>query len=144
MDKVRGIIGEQLGLDMDKVRAGCSLPRLGKALYPVCFRQVTAASKFVDLGADSLDTGAQPRARAESGAARRDAQAAAARASDQTLGMAKSAHRASQRKRLPLAPLGGIAQPPRRVRRRIGRSSGRVRPRSQACNQSRKPSPRAD
>jgi hypothetical protein len=39
VDKVRGIIGEQLGLDMDKVRSrgkGCSLSR-EKHFIPVAF-----------------------------------------------------------------------------------------------------------
>ena len=60
-------------------------PSLGKHFISVRFRQVTAASKFVDLGADSLDTGAQPRApppRGATGAARRPLRE---HAEDQTL-----------------------------------------------------------
>ena len=78
LEKVRGIISEQLGMELDKVR--CAAAQKGghpkergvtkaAAVAPFCRcsrlrvtdgtsagAQVTAGSKFVDLGADSLDT----------------------------------------------------------------------------------------
>lgn len=62
---VRSIISEQLGTDIDKVR--CPSDSFSRhqhvsdrpAHTPACARpilQVAPAAKFVDLGADSLDT----------------------------------------------------------------------------------------
>jgi acyl carrier protein len=71
LSDVRGIIAEQLGTDLDKVRSGLMRParhapppgthllgtaRLAELRARLPFLQVLAESKFVDLGADSLDT----------------------------------------------------------------------------------------
>lgn len=62
LDKVRGIIAEQLGTDLATVRPLPPLPsgargmRRDPASRARRQTQVTAESKFVDLGADSLDT----------------------------------------------------------------------------------------
>ena len=58
LEDVRKIIAEQLGTDQDKV---CNSMRTSRPVYQPLLTgptslQVQASSKFVDLGADSLDT----------------------------------------------------------------------------------------
>ena len=58
LEDVRGIISQQLGTEVDKVRGSigkktCWAEVLTRSSTTV---QVTPESKFVDLGADSLDT----------------------------------------------------------------------------------------
>ena len=63
LEDVRGIISTQLGTDVEKVRRGACMWQLGEIVVAIeggadsiPAVQVTPESKFVDLGADSLDT----------------------------------------------------------------------------------------